>query len=161
MATPYNSVLGAFVVLSSTPLLQNWMPGAWIGFNGRRCTCFLLCLSDQSFPSPALVQRQDGLVFKSSSSSFLSQGSSEDDHSFLSASPSPQTAGSGSLDRGWKALVLSLDGPSLLRSHLTETYGFSMADRLVNGKRLLLYTRRILLGKAPRNFYLPWKILES
>ena len=103
------------------PLHQNWMPGAWIEINGRGCTGFLLCLSDQSFPSPALLQRQDGLVFKSLSSSFLSQGSSEDDHSFLSAPPSPQTAGSGSLDRGWKALVLSLDGPSLLRSHLTET----------------------------------------
>ena len=36
-----------------------------------------------------------------------------------------------------------------------------MADRLVNGKRLLLYTRRISLGKASGIFYLPWKILES
>ena len=66
------------------PLHQNWMPGAWIEINVRGCTCFLLCLSDHSFPSPVFVQRQDGLVFKSSSSSFLSQGSSEDDHSFLS-----------------------------------------------------------------------------
>ena len=56
------------------PLHQNWMPGAWIEINVRGCTCFLLCLSDHSFPSPVFVQRQDGLVFKSSSSSFLSQG---------------------------------------------------------------------------------------
>ena len=108
--------------------------------------------SDQGLPSPALVQRQDGPDFKSSSSSVPSHGSSEVTRSSLPAPPSPQTAGSGSLGRGWKALVLSLDGTSLLRSHLTEKYGFSMADRLVNGKRQSTLYQQNIAWKAFQEF---------
>ena len=51
-------------------------------------------------------------------------------------SPSSATAvGSGRVDPGWKTLVLSLDSSSLLIAHLTEKYGYSLANRLVNGKR--------------------------
>ena len=108
--------------------------------------------SDQGLPSPALVQRQDGPDFKSSSSTVPPHGSSEVNRSSLPAPPSPQTACSGSLDRGWKALVLSLDGTSLLRSHLTEKYGFSMADRLVNGKRQSTLYQQNIAWKAFQEF---------